>query len=635
MLFLHSKQKGENLQAIILAGGKGTRLGTLTKDIPKPMIEIAGKPILLHQIELCKRYGIKQFHFIVNHFYQQIKNYFGDGSAFGVEIKYYIEETPLGTVGGIKAIEQELTDTFLVLYGDVMMYMDLERLLAFHQAKKSEATLVLHPNDHPYDSDLVDMDSEDRITAFHSKPHPETTFFRNLVNAGLYVFEPSILKHLEAGVKADFGKDVFPKLYTQIAMYGYNTPEYLKDMGTPDRLALVTNDFNSGKIERSHLEHTRACIFLDRDGVINKEVDLIHLPEQLELYDFTASAIQKINKSEFLSIVVTNQSVIARNLTDEAGLRQIHNKLEWTLGISHSKVDDIYYCPHHPHGGYEGENAAYKIDCDCRKPKSGMLLQAAAKYHIDFASSWIIGDTERDIIAGKNVGCTTIGVRTGFGCKNTKTAPDYMMANLKEAVDFIIDKPYEKIFQEVKERYEVYPSKKPFVISIGGNTCSGKSTLATHLQKSWEQAGKKVLQIHLDDWLIDKEARVKSKDVWERYQILHLIKDMFALMDGQEVQVKQHHHSVQGERNDKTYSIEGYDIIIIEGIVAMSMPQLRGISNCKIYKKIERTELKKKMKDFYLWKGYDSNEIDTIFEKRIQDEYELVEYDEQFAHIVA
>jgi NDP-sugar pyrophosphorylase family protein len=106
------------LQAVILAGGKGTRLGTLTKDIPKPMIEVAGKPILLHQIELCKRYGITKIQLIVNHLYESIQDYFGDGSKFGVEINYFIEPTALGTVGGIKAIEAILTETFLVIYGD-------------------------------------------------------------------------------------------------------------------------------------------------------------------------------------------------------------------------------------------------------------------------------------------------------------------------------------------------------------------------------------------------------------------------------------------------------------------------------------------------------------------------------------
>jgi D,D-heptose 1,7-bisphosphate phosphatase len=623
------------LQAVILAGGKGTRLGTLTKDIPKPMIEVAGKPILLHQIELCKRYGITKIQLIVNHLYESIQDYFGDGSKFGVEINYFIEPTALGTVGGIKAIEAILTETFLVIYGDVLVNMNLDLLIKYHQNKKSDTTLVLHPNDHPFDSDLVDIDASDKITSFYSKPHQENTYYRNLVNAGLYIFEPSILAHLEKDVKADFGKDIFPLLFSKINMYGYNTTEYLKDMGTPDRLDKVTNDLLSGKIERSNFDHNRACIFLDRDGVLNKEVDLIHTPEQLELYDFTATAIKKINSSEYISVVVTNQSVIARNLTDEAGLRIIHNKLEWLLGLEHTKIDDIYYCPHHPHGGFEGENKAYKIECECRKPKSGMLLQAKEKYHIDLQKSWIIGDTERDIIAGKNVGCTTIGVRTGYGCKHLKTPPDYMFANVLEAVNFIIDQPFENIYQTIFEKYSLHQTKKPFVINIGGNTGSGKSTLTTYLQKEFEKQQIKVLRIDLDDWILPKEEREHAKDVFERFNILQLIKDVFAIMNGHEIKVKKHWHDGNLTREEKSYKITDEQIIIVEGIVAMSMPQLRGISHCKVYKKIDSATLHAKFKEFYTWKGYDSSQIDTIFEKRIKDEYELIEYDEQFAHIIA
>ena len=198
-----------------------------------------------------------------------------------------------------------------------------------------------------------------------------------------------------------------------------------------------------------------------------------------------AEAIKKINSTEYISVVVTNQSAIARNLVTEAGLRIIHNKLESLLGNEHAKLDAIYYCPHHPHGGYEGENVALKIDCDCRKPKSGMLLNASKDFNIDLKKSWMIGDTERDILAGKNVGCTTIGVDTGMGVRHTHTKPDYVFADVLEAVNFIVDESLLPIFNQVYERFQQHQSDKPFVINIGGNTRSGKSTLATYLQKKF------------------------------------------------------------------------------------------------------------------------------------------------------
>ncbi len=622
------------MQAIILAGGKGTRLGALTHEVPKPMIEIAGKPILEHQVLLCKRYGITEFIFIVNHLHASISSYFGKGEKWGVSIDYYIEEMPLGTVGGIKAIESKLTETFLVLYGDVMVNMDLHRLLAFHRSKNSEATLVVHPNDHPYDSDLAVMDSDDKMVAFISKPHDANQFYQNLVNAGLYVFEPTVLQYLEANKKADFGKDIFPQWVNTLPVYGYNTTEYLKDMGTPDRLQKVTDDFVSGKMERCNFEHRRGAIFFDRDGVLNEEVSFIFHPDQLALIPVATEAIQKVNTTEYIAIVVTNQSAVARNLVTEEGLREIHNKLETLLGRSHAKLDAIYYCPHHPHKGFVGENSALKIDCDCRKPKSGMLLQAQEKFNIDFKKSWIIGDTERDILAGKNVGCTTVGVHTGMGVRHSHTKPDYMFDDVLEAVNFIVDEPLLPVYTQVYERFQAHEGDQPFVINIGGNTRSGKSTLATYLHKKLEASGIDTLKVELDNWIIANPDRVTSKDVFDRFDMLTLIKELTALMRGAKIEKQGHMHHPEASSSTVTYQINEQKVIIIEGVVALSYPQLRGLSNCKIYKAISEQKLKEKFTSFYQWKGYSMEEIESIYAKRKIDEYDLIEYDEQFAHLV-
>ena len=226
--------------AVILAGGKGTRLSTVRADIPKPMMPVLGKPLLEYQIELLAAHGFKQVWLIVGHLHEYIQEHFGHGENHGIRIDYYIEPKPLGTVGGVKALEKELTEPFLVLYGDVMMNMDLDRLIQFHTDKAADATLVVHPNDHPFDSDLLDVDAEDQVVAFYAKPHPEGLRYRNLVNAAAYVFDPKVLAELEEGVKADFGRDIFPTLHEKLRVFAYNTPEYLKDMGTPDRLENIS-----------------------------------------------------------------------------------------------------------------------------------------------------------------------------------------------------------------------------------------------------------------------------------------------------------------------------------------------------------------------------------------------------------
>jgi D,D-heptose 1,7-bisphosphate phosphatase len=426
------------MQAVILAGGLGTRMKEVSQDIPKSMMLIGDKPLLEHQINLLRKYGIENIVLIVNHLKEAIQVHFGNGSRWGVEIAYYEEKTPLGTVGGIKACEDHLEDDFIVLYGDVMVDMNLLLLVEYHFSTKSDCTLVLHPNDHPFDSDLVELDRNNKIVGFHPKPRSDKQYYRNMVNAGLYVMSKRVLNHLERNKKADFGRDIFPLIMSKVSMTGYNTSEYLKDMGTPERLEQVRNDYESGKIEKRNFINRQKAIFLDRDGVINIDVDLVAYPEELEIYPDAPATIKKINESDYLAIVITNQSVVARNLCTEDELRIIHNKLDTVIGAEHAKLDGLYYCPHHPHGGFPEENPAYKIDCHCRKPKPGMLLDAARDFNLDLSQCWFIGDTERDVVAGKAAGVKTIGVKTGRAMKGSTVQPDFMFDDLKEAVNFIL-----------------------------------------------------------------------------------------------------------------------------------------------------------------------------------------------------
>jgi len=392
------------MKVVIAAGGKGTRMKSIAEEIPKAMIPVNGKPVLEYQLELAKRYGFTDFLLLTGHLGDRIEAYFGNGARWGVHIDYYREQQPLGTAGAFAEIAGKLTADFWVFYGDTIMDFDMAKMAAFHRTHRADATLFLHPNDHPYDSDLVDMDAHHRITACYPKPHDGRPR-RNLVNAALYILSPSMLRYIPAGAKSDFGKDVFPAMLASGAtMAGYVSAEYIKDMGTPDRYEKVCHDVRSGKVSRLNSRYPRPAFFLDRDGVINKEVDLLHAPAQMELLPGAAEAIQRINQSGYLAIVVTNQPVIARNLCTLGELQQIHNKMETLLGQAHAYLDAIYFCPHHPDKGYPEERTEYKIACACRKPQPGMLLQAAADWNIAIDRSYMIGDREADVQAGEAAG---------------------------------------------------------------------------------------------------------------------------------------------------------------------------------------------------------------------------------------
>lgn len=393
------------MKVVIIAGGKGTRIASVNSEIPKAMIPVNGKPVLEYQIELAYRYGLKEITLIIGYLGDQIKSYFGNGSKWNVTINYFEEAQPLGTAGAIAELSDTLTEDFLVFYGDTIMDIDLNRMINFHKNHPHGSTLLVHPNDHPFDSDLVEIDDNHCVRHFHSKPHPENFIYKNLVNAALYILTPELVSLITPGEKSDFGKDIFPLALKQgINLFGYVSPEYIKDMGTPDRYQLVCGDVLSGKVQSLNLNNKRKAIFLDRDGVINKEVDLLHEVEKLELIEGVAEAVRLINKMGYLTIVITNQPVIARNLCSIEVLQNIHKKMETLLGEKGAYLDGIYYCPHHPDKGYPEERVEYKIACDCRKPKPGMILSAAKDFNIDLPNSYLIGDRLTDIEAGTNAG---------------------------------------------------------------------------------------------------------------------------------------------------------------------------------------------------------------------------------------
>lgn len=597
------------------------------------MLKVGDKPILEHQVELLRKYGIREIIILVNYFKDKIVEYFGQGEKWGVDISYYEEKVPLGTVGGIKAIEDYLNDDFLVFYGDVMINMHLQYLVDFHHAHNSDCTLVLHPNDHPYDSDLADTDKQGKVTAIHSKPYTPGKYCRNLVNAGVYIFHPKILTYLEKDKKADFGRDIFPKLYDKINMYGYRTSEYLKDMGTPSRWEEVENDYQSGKINRSSYSYPQKAIFLDRDGVINEEQSYIHRPEDMKLYPFTAEAVGKINKSEFLSVVVTNQSVIARNLCTIEELENIHNKMETDLGNKNAYLDAIYYCPHHPDKGYPEENPEFKIDCNCRKPKTGMFEDAARDFHIDLKQSYMIGDSERDVLAGKNAGCTTVGVMTGYGMRKTGVRPDFFFKNLLEAVEFILEEPYNDLFRQIAGDFKT-KSRKPFVISIAGNARNGKSTMASYFSRQFQQQGVHTLTIELDNWILPEDQRENCKSVYDRFNLDKLEKDIENLFRGEKILLSPYPNHPEREVKPLEYRYANEDVVIIEGVVALSSEKIRKLAHTRIFIKTDAALQKERIFDYYCWKGKEKADIEQLFEKRTQDEYSIIEKESKLADFI-
>ncbi|MBQ3063778.1 MAG: HAD-IIIA family hydrolase [Clostridia bacterium] len=395
------------MKAVIMAGGKGTRMATLGSDLPKPMLPLGGKPILAHEIACLVKEGITDIVLVVGHLGHVIKNYFGDGRTFGARITYFEESEPLGTAGALYHLKPALADDdFLLLGADLLFEVDLSRFLAYHRERGGLATLLTHPSTHLFDSVAVYADENGRVRAL-LPPAADRAITANRTNAGLQICAPALLDRLTGAGRLDLDREVLAPLATEGLLYAYNSPEYVKDVGTPERLASGEHDLAAGYPQKAYLGKKRPAVFLDRDGTINRHISFLSRPDQIELLPRAAEAIRLLNERHIPVIVATNQPVIARGDVTREGLAAIHGRLACLLAEQGAFVNDIFYCPHHPDGGFAGEVPALKTDCACRKPEPGLLLQAAARYNLDLPRSLMIGDRDTDVMAGKRAGCLT------------------------------------------------------------------------------------------------------------------------------------------------------------------------------------------------------------------------------------
>lgn len=432
------------MKAVIQAGGKGTRVSSLTGDtIPKPMLEVEGYPILYHQIMNLKKSGITDILIIVGHLGHVIKDYFKDGKDLGLNIEYYVENPlePLGTAGALYYLKDKIQDDFIFLLADVFIDIDFNRMINFHKEKDASVTLFTHPNSHPFDSDLVVCDSNDKVQGFDSKNNVRDYDYKNIVNAGIMIFGEETLDLITEPKKYNYEKDIVVPLIEKGKVYSYLSSEYAKDMGTPERYERVCNDFRNGLCNKRNLSNKQKAIFLDRDGTINEYVGFLREKEEMNLIDGASDAIKNINNSEYLCIVITNQPVIARGEVTVSELDDIHKRMETLLGHDGAYIDGLYYCPHHPDKGFDGEIKELKIDCDCRKPKIGMILKAARDFNIDLDESIMIGDSTLDIKMAENSGIKSVLVKTGQSGLDGKyeIKPDIVAENLNDAIKIILN----------------------------------------------------------------------------------------------------------------------------------------------------------------------------------------------------
>ncbi len=371
-------------QAVILAGGIGTRLRPLTDNLPKPMIKINERPFLEYQIELLKENGIEEIILLLGYLSEKITDYFKDGSRFGVSIKYSIGEIIDETGTRIKKAATLLNDLFLLLYCDNYLPFNLKKFLNFHLSRNAFLTATVYTNKDNSTKNNILVDENDYVAVYDKTRTAENL---NGVEAGFFIMDKKVI-NLMPDYNFSLEKEIFPILIKDKKMAAFMTDHKYYSIGSIERLPLTEKFLKSKKV-----------IFLDRDGVINRRPPKGEYIKSWEEFEFLPGAIEaiKILKENSYDIyVISNQAGIARKMMTIEDLETIHSNFRKELQKNGTDIDGIYYCPH---GWDEG--------CECRKPKAGMFFKAAQDHAIDLIRAFFVGDDERDLEAGNAAGCKT------------------------------------------------------------------------------------------------------------------------------------------------------------------------------------------------------------------------------------
>jgi histidinol-phosphate phosphatase family protein len=615
------------MQAVILAGGKGTRLASRLNGRPKPLVDVCGVPLLQRQIEQLAEQEVDHFVVLVNHAADQIAEFLEAHDRFGCRVTLVDDGEPRGTAGAVLQCLDQLDDRFLVVYGDTLFNIDLARFLEVHRGSGAGASLFLHPNDHPHDSDLVEVDDDGRIAGFHPCPHPEGAYLPNLVNAAFYAVERRALEpYRDFPVPCDFAKDLFPRMLADGArLGGYSSFEYIKDLGTPSRLEKVEKHLASGLVERSSLRTPQPCVFLDRDGTLNELRDYVRSPEALSLFPGAGRAVRRLNDAGMRVALITNQPVVARGECSFEGLRQIHNKLETLLAEDGGFVDRLYFCPHHPDSGFPGERPDLKIKCACRKPGTGLLERAARDLNTDTAASWFVGDSTADLLAARRFGLRSILLETGEGGRDAKypCAPDFTAGDLRAAVDFILD-GYPAAAELVRPVVETIEPGD--LVLVAGWARSGKSTLAGVLASELRKSGRKAQVLSLDRWIRPVEARTRG--VLGRYdldQMRHILAPWLAGGALKDVEAPFYDRHGRTRSAGLPLSIAADEVLILEGVTALAapIPTKRGVRSIYVETN-EALRAGRMQADYRARTGTTAEAALAVYEARSADETPVV-----------
>lgn len=373
------------IQAVILAGGRGTRLRPLTYTRPKPMVEFHGKPFLEYLVEMLRDQGFRRILMLLGFLPQIIQDYFGDGRRWDLQIDYSVSDVEDLTARRIQLAEPHLDPCFLLMYCDNYWPMDMDKMWKRFVRAKVPAMVTIYSNRDAHTKDTVRVDDDGYVTVFDRS---RTTPGLQGVEISYAILTKSVLQLLPKE-DALLEAAVYPRLASERKLLAYMTDHRYYSVGSLERLPL-TEVFLA----------RRPTVILDRDGVLNKrplKAEYVRSWDEFKWLPGAREALRLLKQAGYRVIVISNQAGVARGVMTESDLAQIHERMSLELDQAGGQIDGIYYCPHNWGDG-----------CECRKPNPGMLFQAQRDFHLDLSRTLLIGDDERDGQAAEAAGCPSV-----------------------------------------------------------------------------------------------------------------------------------------------------------------------------------------------------------------------------------
>tara|TARA_B100000029_G_scaffold449008_1_gene471877 strand:+ start:543 stop:1820 length:1278 start_codon:yes stop_codon:yes gene_type:complete len=402
------------LHVAIIAGGLGKRLQKIQKK-PKILTNFSNTNILNIIRKNLKKNNLKNINILCGKNTEEISKTLNKSN----NIKLYQENRLLGTAGCLTKLEyKNLSKDILIIFGDLLFNIDFKKFFYFHKNNGSDLTIFTHPSDHLFDSDIIDTDEKNIVRNIFLKPHKKKIITKNITIAGIFIIKKKLLKEIPKNKKYDFSKNFIKNIINKkFKVMSYNSREYCKDFGTPKRLKRVRVDFINSKHKYLHNKNKIPAIFLDRDGVINKDQGPLKYSNPMNFFNNSLKALIKLRKSEYLIFLITNQSGVAKGFISLNKLINSFKKYEMHLSKKNFYFDKIYFCPHYPIKGYRGENKKFKIKCNCRKPKPGLIFKAKNEFNIDLSKSYFVGDSITDHQAARRAKVKSILLNKVFANK--------------------------------------------------------------------------------------------------------------------------------------------------------------------------------------------------------------------------